>query len=69
MSAKNRREADGGGIEPDTTPPDHRRPTHGVSRFLLDCPASVPVDQLAEAYNRWQRTDDAEQADLGRWSR
>jgi hypothetical protein len=56
----------------DTTadPPVHGRPTSGVSRFLFEAPPETPIDELADAYARWEATDDAGQAALSdtRWS-
>jgi hypothetical protein len=50
-------------------PPDHGLPTHGPSRFLLVVPADTDIRDLGDLWQRWQRTDDPEQSDLGRWSK
>jgi hypothetical protein len=49
-------------------PPDHGLPTFGPSRFLLVVPAETDIRDLGELWERWQATDDPEQADLSGWS-
>lgn len=49
-------------------PPDHGQPTHGTARFLLVAPPETDIRDLGELWDRWQKTDDPEQADLSGWS-
>lgn len=49
--------------EGDGAPQHHSLPTHGVGRFLLECPPDTPVRELGSAYQRWRATGDTEQSD------
>jgi len=46
-------------------PPNHGLLTHGVSRFLWECPKETPVSELGKRYDDWLDEDD--QAEIGGW--
>ena len=46
-------------------PPNHGVPTHGVGRFLWECPKDAPISELGDLYREWSSND---QSDLTRWS-
>jgi len=55
----------------DNQPPNHGKPTHGPTRFLIwvgRLDRDVDVSDLGDLYQEWvERQDTGEQADLGRW--